>query len=79
MDNQPERYEYTCDTFSETFRSHFCTVNLDARTEDGSVKTDLPVQVEGKLSGDKLKGTVNGGGSLLKLQTSGGNIEILKR
>jgi DUF4097 and DUF4098 domain-containing protein YvlB len=53
--------------------------NLDAHTDGGLVKTDLPVQVEGKRSGDKLKGTVNGGGPLLKLQTSGGDIEILKR
>jgi DUF4097 and DUF4098 domain-containing protein YvlB len=54
-------------------------LTLDAHTLGGFVKTDLPVQVQGKLSAGNLKGTVNGGGPLLKLETSGGNIEISKR
>jgi DUF4097 and DUF4098 domain-containing protein YvlB/predicted Ser/Thr protein kinase len=54
-------------------------VTLDAHTEGGSVRTDLPVQVEGKVQGSMLRGTINGGGPLLKLETAGGDIEILKR
>ena len=53
-------------------------LNLDARTGSGDVKTDLPVQVEGEHSDDRLKGTINGGGPLLEVQTGGGNIDILK-
>ena len=53
-------------------------LNLDARTGSGTVTTDLPVQVEGKHSDNRLKGTINGGGPSLKLQTGGGNIDILK-
>lgn len=53
-------------------------LNLDARTGSGGVTTDLPVQIEGKRSDDRLKGTINGGGPSLKVQTGGGNIDILK-
>ena len=54
-------------------------VTLDAHTEGGSVRTDLPVQVQGQFHDSTLKGTINGGGPLLKLETEGGNIEVLKR
>jgi predicted Ser/Thr protein kinase/DUF4097 and DUF4098 domain-containing protein YvlB len=54
-------------------------VTLDAHTEGGSVRTDLPVQVEGRFHNSTLKGTINGGGPLLKLETEGGNIEVLKQ
>jgi len=54
-------------------------VTLDAHTEGGSVRTDLPVQVEGQFHNSTLKGTVNGGGPLLKLETEGGSIEVLKQ
>ena len=53
-------------------------LNLDARTGSGGVTTDLPVQIEGKRSDDRLKGSINGGGPSLKVQTGGGSIEILK-
>lgn len=54
-------------------------VTLDAHTEGGSVRTDLPVQVEGQFHDSTLKGTINGGGPLLKLETEGGSIEVLKQ
>ncbi|HTV63789.1 MAG TPA: DUF4097 family beta strand repeat-containing protein [Verrucomicrobiae bacterium] len=54
-------------------------MTLDAHTDGGSVKTDLPVQVSGELSGNNLKGTINGGGPVLRLQTEGGNVRVLKR
>ena len=58
---------------------HGAAVTLDAHTEGGSVRTDLPVQVEGQFHNSTLKGTINGGGPLLKLETEGGNIEVLKQ
>ncbi|MGD1020522.1 MAG: DUF4097 family beta strand repeat-containing protein [Verrucomicrobiia bacterium] len=54
-------------------------VNLDARTEGGTTRTDLPVQVQGEQDRETLRGTINGGGAMLKLETEGGNIRVLKR
>jgi serine/threonine protein kinase len=53
-------------------------VRLDAYTMGGTVRSDLPVQVEGQLHDNSLQGTINGGGPLLKLETLGGNIEVLR-
>jgi hypothetical protein len=53
-------------------------VNVDAKTSGGHVQTDFPIMVEGKLSGHSLNASINGGGSLLLLRTSGGNIDLKK-
>jgi len=50
--------------------------NLRASTSGGSVKCDLPVMVLGKIREDELHGKLNGGGDLIELSTSGGNINI---
>jgi DUF4097 and DUF4098 domain-containing protein YvlB len=50
--------------------------NLQASTSGGSVKCDLPVMVLGRISEDELHGKLNGGGDLIELSTSGGNINI---
>jgi hypothetical protein len=49
---------------------------LDAATSGGDVDCDLPITVKGKISGSKIKGTVNGGGPLIYARTSGGGIRI---
>jgi DUF4097 and DUF4098 domain-containing protein YvlB len=51
-------------------------LTIDAETSAGRVRSDLPIA---KLSADddSLKGTVNGGGTNLKLRTSAGSIEIV--
>jgi DUF4097 and DUF4098 domain-containing protein YvlB len=54
-------------------------ITLDAHTMGGTVNTELPVQTEGKHQGSTLRGTINGGGPVLKLETMGGNIDVLKR
>lgn len=51
-------------------------LEVDASTSGGRVHCDLPVTVRGKLSKDKLRGPLNGGGALLKLRSSGGGITI---
>jgi hypothetical protein len=51
-------------------------VNLDASTSGGRVSTDLPVTVTGELRRNELHGTLNGGGPLLYLHTSGGGISV---
>lgn len=53
-------------------------LTIDAKTSAGRVKTELPVEAVGKQKKSILAGTLNGGGPLLYLRTSGGNI-YLKR
>lgn len=55
-------------------------VDVEARTSGGRVSTDFPVMsvIQGKAPQNRLKGTINGGGPLLKLRTSGGNIQLQK-
>ncbi len=52
--------------------------NLDAETSGGSVSSELPVTMVGKLDRHRLKGTVNGGGKDVFLRTSGGSIRVNK-
>jgi hypothetical protein len=52
---------------------------LDAETSGGSVRSELPVTFVGKHERNRLKGTVNGGGKVLHLRTSGGGIEVRRR
>lgn len=54
-------------------------MTLDAHTDGGVVRSDVPVQTQGLPASDTLNGTINGGGPTLKVETSGGNIEISKR
>ncbi len=51
---------------------------LDAATSGGSVSSELPVTVVGKLDRHHLKGPVNGGGKSVFLRSSGGGIHIKK-
>ena len=55
-------------------------VDVDAETSGGHVSTDFVVAsvVQGKVPKNRLKGSINGGGPLLKLRTSGGNIRLQK-
>lgn len=56
-------------------------MELDARAPGGRVSTDIPVTavVQGKLKPNRLQGTINGGGTLLKLRTFGGNVNLRKK
>ena len=54
------------------------SVDLDARTSGGSVRTDFPVTVQGEIKRSSLQAKVNGGGPELYLRSSGGSI-VLKR
>jgi hypothetical protein len=51
---------------------------LDAEASGGGVHCDLPVTVQGKREHDELKGTVNGGGPVVHLETSGGGVHVEK-
>lgn len=54
-------------------------VDVDAYTSGGDVESDLPITVQGKFGEGKLRGKLNGGGPLLTLRTSGGDIELRSR
>ncbi|MBI3194409.1 MAG: hypothetical protein HYZ34_08100, partial [Ignavibacteriae bacterium] len=48
--------------------------DIDADATGGNVSCDLPFK--GKLKDDNLRGTINGGGNEIVLETSGGNIDV---
>ena len=56
-------------------------VDVEAKTSGGRVLTDFAVEstIQGKVPKNRLEGRINGGGPLLKLRTSGGNIHLQKR
>jgi TM2 domain-containing membrane protein YozV/predicted Ser/Thr protein kinase len=54
-------------------------VTLDAHTEGGSANCDFPITPGNEFANATLKGPINGGGPKLKMETVGGNIEVLKR
>ncbi len=53
------------------------TGDVDADATGGNVSCDLPFQ--GKIKDDNMRGKINGGGSEISLETSGGSIEIVER
>jgi Toastrack DUF4097 len=49
---------------------------LDAATGSGSIKSDLPLQMQGSMDKHHVTGMVNGGGPTLKIETGSGDIRI---
>lgn len=52
------------------------SVDLEAETSAGRVETDVEVAAIGSIKKDRLHGKINGGGPLLELDTSAGDIRI---
>ena len=50
-------------------------INIDAQTQ-GEILSDFSIQPQGDTKENRLKGTLNGGGPLLKLQSSAGEIRL---
>ena len=50
-------------------------VDVDASTTNGSIQSDLPVATT-RTSRNSLRGTINGGGTSLRLRTTNGGIAI---
>lgn len=53
--------------------------DVDISTVNGSIHTDFPLEVEGKWGPKSVSGEVNGGGSLIDLETVNGSVSILER
>jgi hypothetical protein len=53
-------------------------MSIDASASGGSVDSDVPVTVQGKVANDSLRGEMNGGGPLLRLRSSGGGVRIAR-
>ena len=49
---------------------------IDASTSGGSVRTDIPVKILGKVNGSSIKGSLGKGGEMLYVHTSGGSVSI---
>ena len=49
---------------------------IDASTSGGSVRTDIPVKILGKVTGSSIRGTLGKGGETLYVHTSGGSVSI---
>ena len=62
----------------EIVLSSSTAVNIDAETS-GPISSNIPIQIQGLLTEHKLQGTLNGGGPLLKLRTSLGEIRLKKK
>lgn len=54
-------------------------LEIDARSSGGSVSSDLPVTVRGKVSRSSLHGKLNGGGAVLEVHSSGGGVTLAPR
>ena len=52
--------------------------DIDASTGNGGIRTDFPIQVTGRISKTRLRGTIGQGGRRLRLVTGNGEIEIRK-
>ncbi len=50
--------------------------DLDLRTGDGHITLDFPVTVSGRMNPSSMHGKLNGGGELLEIRTSDGNISL---
>ena len=50
--------------------------DLDLQTADGRIDVDVPIEVSGRLSRSHVRGTMNGGGGLLRARSGDGSIRI---
>lgn len=52
------------------------SANVELRTGDGHIDFDVPVTTQGAIGRNKVNGTLNGGGSLIRIRTSDGSIHL---
>jgi DUF4097 and DUF4098 domain-containing protein YvlB len=71
---QPMRFETTNGRIEVAVPANFAA-DIDASTTNGSIKTDLPVTTQ-SAGENRLRGTINGGGTLLRMHTTNGGIAL---
>ena len=54
-------------------------LDLEAETSGGRVEIDGELRVRGQISSNRVHGEINGGGPVLQLRTSGGNVRVRVR
>ena len=52
--------------------------DVDLHTSDGHIDLDMPINTEGKIRQNEVRGKLNGGGSLLTIRTGDGSIHLRK-
>lgn len=52
---------------------------LESNTGSGSISSDFPIQVRGRLSSTRIRGTLGSGGGRLVMSSGNGDIQIRKR
>jgi DUF4097 and DUF4098 domain-containing protein YvlB len=72
--DQPMRFETTNGRIEVTVPADF-RAEIDASTTNGSIDTDLPVATR-RISSNSLRGTINGGGTSLRMRTTNGGIAL---
>jgi DUF4097 and DUF4098 domain-containing protein YvlB len=70
----PLRFETTNGRIEITVPSNLAA-DLDAGTTNGSIHSDLPVATT-RTSSNSLRGSINGGGTQIRMRTTNGGIEI---
>jgi hypothetical protein len=73
---KPLSFETTNGRIEVTVPSNVAA-DVDASTTNGSISSDLPVTTT-RTSSNSLRGTINGGGTSLRLRTTNGGITIRK-
>ena len=71
---QPMTFETTNGRITVTVPTDFAA-DVDAGTTNGSIHTDLPITTS-RVSRNSLRGSINGGGTPVRMRTTNGGIEI---
>ena len=51
-------------------------LDIDISTSGGRAVVDIPITTQGRMSRNAVRGTINGGGPLLRLRSSGGGVSV---
>lgn len=73
---QPLRFETTNGRVTVALPGDFAG-EIDAATTNGSIDTEFPVTTT-RVGGNSLRGSVNGGGTQLRVRTTNGSVDIRK-
>lgn len=54
-------------------------LQLEGQASGGSAQSDFPVKITDNFGNGSLSGAINGGGPVLRMETSAGNVEVMKK